>query len=86
MAERVERLIRASEVAQYVFCRRAWWLAAVQGLSSANVRELEAGELGHARHGRRVSLARRLRVAAYLMLLLGLVTGAIWLWISFAIH
>lgn len=80
-----ERLIRASEVAQYVFCHRAWWLAAVQGIPSANVRELEAGEIGHARHGRSVSLARALRAVAYLALVLALITGAIWLWWSLSI-
>lgn len=80
-----ERLIRASEVAQYVFCHRAWWLAAVQGMPSANVRELEAGEIGHARHGRSVSLAQTLRAVAYLALLLALISGVIWLWWTLAV-
>jgi hypothetical protein len=82
---RTERTIRASEVAQYVFCRRAWWLAAVQELPSANVQDLLAGERGHARHGRRVSLIRAADTLAYLVLLLAIVVGAIWVWISLAV-
>lgn len=79
---RAERLIRASEVAQYVFCHRAWWLAAVQEQPSANIQELIAGERGHARHGRRVSLLRALNALAYALLLLALILGGIWLWAS----
>lgn len=78
----MERLIRASEVAQYVFCHRAWWLAAVQELPSANIEELLAGERGHARHGRRVNLIRALNAAAYLILFLALALGGVWIWTS----
>lgn len=79
-APRAERLIRASEVAHYAFCHRAWWLAAVQEVPSANIPELIAGERGHARHGRRVSLLRALNALAYLLLLLALILGGIWAW------
>ena len=51
------RVIRASEVGEYVFCRRAWWLRHSQGLASANVRELAEGTAAHAGHGRQVALA-----------------------------
>ena len=68
------RVIRASEVGEYVFCHRAWWLHQVQGETSANTRELAEGTARHAQHGRQVSLASALRVLAVLLLLAGLLT------------
>ncbi len=62
------RVIRASEIGEYVFCHRAWWLRHVQGFRSANVRELAEGTATHARHGRLVGLSSTLRVAALILL------------------
>jgi len=47
-------VIRANELGQYSFCALAWWLTNVEGVPSANVRELEAGTSAHERHGRTV--------------------------------
>jgi hypothetical protein len=66
------RVIRASEIGEYVYCHRAWWLHHVQGHASANVRELADGTALHARHGRRVGLAGALRTLAILLLLAAL--------------
>jgi hypothetical protein len=66
------RVIRASEIGEYAFCHRAWWLQHVQGHASANVRELAQGSAVHARHGRRVALARALRTLAILLLVAAL--------------
>ena len=38
-----DRLIRASDIGQYVFCQRAWWLARVLDVPSTNVGEMNAG-------------------------------------------
>lgn len=46
--------IRASEIGDYVYCRRAWWLRRVRGAATANARQLQAGVAHHARHGRLV--------------------------------
>ena len=62
------RVIRASEIGEYVFCHRAWWLHQVQGEASANVREMAEGTAHHAQHGRRVIAADTLRVLAVLLL------------------
>ncbi len=67
------RVIRASEIGEYVFCHRAWWLHQVQGHASANVRELAEGATRHALHGRRVGVATALRALAVLLLLAALV-------------
>jgi CRISPR/Cas system-associated exonuclease Cas4 (RecB family) len=55
------KVIRASEIGEYVYCHRAWWLRHVQGLASANARELTEGTAAHAAHGRRLSLSVVLR-------------------------
>ncbi len=46
-----ERWIRASEISNYVYCRRAWWLQRMEGHASQNVRELQTGGHYHKQHG-----------------------------------
>ena len=67
-------LLRASEIGEYVYCHRAWWLRRVRGYSSANVRELAAGTAAHTRHGRWVWIGAALRVAAIFLLALAAIT------------
>lgn len=70
------RIIRASEIGEYVYCRRAWWLRHVQGYASANVRELAAGAAAHAAHGRLTGVAVGLRALAALLLILAIFLAA----------
>jgi hypothetical protein len=63
-----ERWIRASELADYVYCRRAWWLRRVQGFASDNVRELTSGAHYHQQHGQVVRRAIWARRLAYLLI------------------
>ena len=67
------RVIRASEIGEYVYCHRAWWLRHVQGLASANTRELAAGTAAHAGHGRLVGVAAALRLLALLLFIAAVV-------------
>lgn len=62
------RLIRASEIGEYQFCRRAWWLRAVEGLTPDNRARLQAGSALHSRHGRRVTASTVLLVVGLLLL------------------
>ena len=80
-------LIRASEVGQYVYCARAWWLARLKGQRSKNVAELAVGQTVHHRHSRAVlgyrrweGLARLLwgLAAAVGLILLGLILMGRW--------
>jgi hypothetical protein len=61
------RALRASEIGEYVFCHRAWWLRHVKGYESSNTRQMEQGTAAHARHGRLVSLSGGLRALALLL-------------------
>jgi CRISPR/Cas system-associated exonuclease Cas4 (RecB family) len=49
--------IRASEVGEYVYCARAWWLRRVAGEEPEGVERREAGTAMHAEHGRAVALS-----------------------------
>jgi hypothetical protein len=67
------RVIRASEIGQYKFCARAWWLGYIKGVPSTNTRELAQGEAVHQRHGRVVWTASALRVLAVVLILIAVV-------------
>ncbi len=62
------RIFRASEIGEYLYCRRAWWLHQVQGLESANAPAMAEGVEAHAGHGRLVGAAAALRAAALLLI------------------
>ncbi|MCS7178195.1 MAG: hypothetical protein RML46_00895 [Anaerolineae bacterium] len=73
--ETTERIIRASEIGQYLFCARAWWLGSVEGLPSAAQEEMEAGEQAHRQHGRQVRAAIILSRLAWALLVLALLAA-----------
>jgi hypothetical protein len=54
-------LIRASELTQYGFCHRAWWLGTVKGLRPSNQAALARGTQRHSRHADKVRAALRWR-------------------------
>ena len=65
------RIIRASEIGTYLFCRRAWWYT-MQGVPSENRQELAGGSAFHHRHGRQVVRVGLIRLVAWLILLAAL--------------
>lgn len=77
-------IIRASEVGQYVYCARAWWLARALGYRSANLSALATGLDSHRAHGRAVERYHVLRRMASLLLLLSVAALAAWILLSFA--
>ncbi len=54
MAKERQSLIRASEIGEYVYCARAWWLRRVAGLVPDGSERRERGTVLHRRHGRAV--------------------------------
>lgn len=77
-----EPVIRASELGQYAFCARAWWLGRVKGYRSANVAAMQRGAARHRTHGRAVEDYHRLRRLAVTLLLLAAMALAAWLLLS----
>ena len=67
-----QRYRSASELAAFAYCRKAWWLR--QGLEHQprNQDRLQRGREEHARWGRALRGADRLRLAAWLLAILGL--------------
>ena len=76
------KVIRASEVAQYEYCARAWWLGRVRGYKPSNVGEMAVGEEEHERHGREVMGVRRRERLAYLLLALADLVGIALLFVA----
>jgi len=70
------RTIRASEIASYTYCQRAWWYQ-MNGQISANQLELGEGITAHEQHGRRVYLAGCVRILAFALLLIALAALAV---------
>jgi hypothetical protein len=76
MAERPEqehRIIRASELAQYAYCAKAWWLGSVEQVESSNTAELARGTRAHSAHGRTVAASSLLRWAALAFLIVAII-------------
>jgi CRISPR/Cas system-associated exonuclease Cas4 (RecB family) len=65
-------VIRASEIGEYVFCHRAWWLRRVKGLESANRAQMQAGTEKHVEHGRNVQRANTMRRWAIVLFVIAL--------------
>ena len=68
-----DRVVRASELGQHSFCAKAWWLGSVEGVPSANVREMDAGQSAHEQHGQTVQFSAWLNRAGLALVALGLV-------------
>jgi hypothetical protein len=78
------KLIKASEIGEYVFCARAWRLR-IDGYEPAfGHRARQAGTEWHLKHGRTLRRARRLRLIAAFSGLLTLVVAVLlfllWWW------
>jgi CRISPR/Cas system-associated exonuclease Cas4 (RecB family) len=69
--------IKASEIGEYLYCQRAWWLKRELGVSSQNIRALEVGQKYHQTHGHLVFRARYGRQVALVLLFLAALI-AIW--------
>ncbi|MGB1252328.1 MAG: hypothetical protein ACPG8W_17040 [Candidatus Promineifilaceae bacterium] len=52
-------MIRASEIGEYVFCSRQWWLKRVEGVRPATTARMSAGTRYHQNHLQLVKRAAR---------------------------
>ncbi len=78
MPDRRLPTIRASEIGEYAYCARAWWLRRVAGLEPEGRERREHGTALHRRHARSVALSRVLAIIAALFgaLALALLAGS----------
>ena len=65
--------VRASDIGQWNFCQRAWWLARVQNTPHERPQKLDWGEQSHDAHGRLTARALRLRKSGIALLAGGLI-------------
>ena len=72
------RRVTASQVGQYAYCARAWWLNAIEGVAPTDLGAFSAGTAAHERHGWRVSLSRGLGRLALILLGLALLALLVW--------
>ena len=79
---RQDEIIRASEISQYLFCARAWWLGQVLGHRSANLAAMQRGTAQHRAHGHRVASFQRLRRVAIGLFLLAGAALVVWLLVA----
>jgi CRISPR/Cas system-associated exonuclease Cas4 (RecB family) len=60
--------IQASEISDYIYCRRSWWLRQARGVAPQNIRQMETGQQFHQTHGRSIQQSTWLRRLAYVVL------------------
>lgn len=65
-------IIRASEIAEYVYCARSWWFRRVEGLEPEGHERRAFGAAMHRRHGRAVFGSRVLLWLAGVLVLVAL--------------
>jgi hypothetical protein len=62
-------LVRASDIGAWAYCRRAWYLAQVRGVSHARPEILQRGTAAHTHHGQQVRRAGTMqRVGLWLVI------------------
>jgi hypothetical protein len=77
-------LVRASDIGQWSFCQRSWWLAHVKNAPHRRPSVLQRGQTAHEAHGRAVLRAKRLHLFGLGMVLLAILSASlmILLWLA----
>jgi hypothetical protein len=70
--------VSASEIGQYAYCARAWWLAVIEKREPENPALLDAGRRTHERHAWQVALARTAARLALILLSIAVLTLLAW--------
>lgn len=72
-------VIKGSEIAEYVYCGRAWWLRVYAGYEPLAAGRLTSGTLYHERHGANVARSERARSIALGLLFVAVSVFFFWL-------
>ena len=75
-------VIKASELAEFDFCQRAWWLQHIQGVVAEPSQSLLKGQKHHITHYRQLQNANYLRQASFVLFGFGLLILLAVLWTS----
>ena len=73
-----DQIIRASEIGEYIYCQRAWWLKRIEGYTSENVHELQLGTDHHEAHGKTVARAGQAGRLGLIFLLAAAAVFVLW--------
>lgn len=73
------KVIEASEIAEYVYCNRAWWLRTELGYTPQNAVALAEGTAYHRHHGQNLDRATNARRVALILLFLAVAITVFWL-------
>jgi hypothetical protein len=73
------RVIKASEIGEYVYCNRAWWLRRNYDFRPQNTQEIQAGTVYHEEHGGQVRQTILIKRLALLFLFLAISVVILWL-------
>lgn len=72
------KIVRASEISAYLYCRRAWWLQRT-GVKPGNISELAQGNDYHQRHAQSVNRTLLIQRATLFFFFVGIGLLAYWL-------
>ena len=77
-----QKLIGASELGDFVYCRRSWWRRRVRGVQvNAATRALQVeGERWHAEQGQRIAASGGSQNMALALVALAIAVFLFWLW------
>ena len=77
-----ERPVSASELAEFVYCNRAWWLKSIKtfAVNRTALRNQNAGNIWHWRQGKTTAGADGLSWAGYVVLAMSIFLLAMWIW------
>jgi hypothetical protein len=75
------RILRAAEIAEYLYCHRAWWLRRVAGIEPSSQDDMEMGLTRHLTHARQIRQAERLARIAFVFVALAAFLATLWLFV-----
>jgi hypothetical protein len=77
--------ITASEIAEYLYCHRAWWLK-LKGFNSSNIENLAQGVASHVQYSQQVAQVTRSEGLGKRILLIGTILFILLIIIRLLMH
>jgi len=72
-------LVRASDIGSWAFCRRAWYLVQVRGVTHARPEVLQRGTDAHTHHGQQVRRSGTMQRIGLWLVILGVLLVALFI-------